>query len=370
MAEPQHYARRLPSDVEQVPIVWRYELLKYFRSRRMIGSVVIAAVVIALIFIIPPVAGSPYNGTDKNVQLWITSPQSQGISIPGLQLPSDVGFVNRSVIVASSLVVHQDGVLLPSGNGANWTFTHATILGQGINIILFAHNTTGHTYTATYRWHDTPEAFASGFMSFTSILVVICATFFGADAIVSEYQARTGYLIFPNPIRRSSLYLGKFGASMTASILVITIFYAFTGILSFVSVSGLDKNFYLSFGFALEYLLAVMAIAYLISTFMKGTTGATVLTFFLFVMILPIIDSIGSVSGFKSSWSVTFSAQTITNILTIPYPTDKVTELPGAGLTIHSYYPDPAIAAIVMLVYALIAIAISIVLFRRKQMTG
>jgi ABC-2 type transport system permease protein len=281
-----------------------------------------------------------------------------------------VGYINRSVVVASSLEVFQDGILYPSGQGANWTFSRTTVFGQSVNIILFAHNTTGHTYTATYRWHNTPEAFASGFIGFANLLIVICATFFGADAIVSEYQARTGYLIFPNPIRRASLYLGKFGASMTAGILVISMFYAATGILSLFSVSGLDKYFFLSFAFALEYLLAVMAIAYLISTLMKGTTGATVLTFFLFIMILPIVDSVGSLSGFKASWSVTFSAGTISNILTSPYPTDSVRMFPGRGLTLHTYVPDPAVSALVMLAYALVAVVISIVLFRRKQMNG
>lgn len=364
MAESQHHARKLPTDFEQIPIVWRYELLKYLRSKRLIGSVAIAALVIALIFVIPPATGSPYNGTDKAVKLWITSPESQG-----MQLVSGIGYLNRSVVVADSLEVFQDGVLFSNGNGANWAFS-TTLLGQSVNVILFAQNTTGHTYTATYRWHTTSESFASGFIGFANLLIVICATFFGADAIVSEYQARTGYLIFPNPIRRATLYLGKFGASMTASILVIFIFYAVTGILSLVSVGGLDKDFFLSFAFALEYLLAVMAIAYLISTLMKGTTGATVLTFFLFIMILPIIDMVGGVSGFKASWSVTFSAGTISNILTSPYPTDSFSEFPGRGGTFHNYYPDPSIAALVMLAYALVAVVISMVLFRRKQMTG
>jgi len=364
MAESQHHARKLPTDFEQIPIVWRYELLKYLRSKRLIGSVAIAALVIALIFVIPPATGSPYNGTDKAVKIWVTGPE-----IPGMQLVSGIGYLNRSVVVADSLEVFQDGVLYPSGQGANWAFS-TTLLGQSVNVILFAQNTTGHTYTATYRWHTTSESFATGFIGFANLLIVICATFFGADAIVSEYQARTGYLIFPNPIRRSTLYVGKFVASMTASILVISIFYAVTGILSLVSVSGLDKDFFLSFAFALEFLLAVMAIAYLISTLMKGTTGATVLTFFLFVMILPIIDSVGSLSGFKPSWSVTFSARTMSSILTSPYPTDTFMEIPHAGLTMHTYYPDPAIAALVMLAYALVAVVISMVLFRRKEMNG
>jgi ABC-2 type transport system permease protein len=362
MSEQQHHARELPTDIEQIPIVWRYELLKYLRSKRLIGSVAIAALVIGLIFIIPLATGNPYNGTDKDVKLFVTGPQ--GVSIPGLQLPGNAGFINRSVVVLSSLEVFQDGV---REQAANWTFSGT---GQGDNVIMFAHNTTGHTYTATYRWHNTVESFASSFVGFATLLIIICATFFGADAIVGEYQARTGYLIFPNPIRRVSLYLGKFSASMTASILVMIMFYGATAILSFVSVSGLDKNFLLSFAFAIEYLLAIMAVAYLVSTLMKGTTGATVLTFFLFFMILPIVDAIGGVSGFKSFWSVTFSAGTISNILTIPYPSDTFSELPGSGFKYHTYYPDPAISAFVILAYALVAGVISIVLFRRKQMTG
>ena len=362
MSEQQHHARKLPTDVEQIPIVWRYELLKYLRSKRLIGSVIIAAVVIALIFVVPPATGNPYSGKDKAVTLFVTGPQ--GMSISGLPYPGNAGLINRSVVVASSIEVFQDGTLLSS---TDWTFSSATFLG---NIVLFTHNTTGHTYTATYKWHGTSESFASGFVGFANLLIVICATFFGADAIVSEYQARTGYLIFPNPIKRASLYLGKFGASMTAGILVISMFYGVTAILSLVSVSGLDKDFLLSFAFALEYLLAVMAIAYLISTLMKGTTGATVLTFFLFVMILPIVDSIGSISGFKASWSVTFSAGVMSNILTSPYPTDSISEFSRAGLTIHNYVPDPTTSALVMLAYAVVAIVISMVLFRRKEMTG
>jgi ABC-2 type transport system permease protein len=362
MTESQHHARELPTDIEHIPIVWRYELLKYLRSWRLIASVAIAALVIALIFVIPLATGNPPSGTDKAVKLFVAGPQ--GISIPsqGLLLPGNAGVINRSVVVVSSLEVFQDGVREP---GANWTFSSA-----GGNIIQFTHNTTGHVYTATYRWHNTLESFASSYVGFVNLLVIICATFFGADAIVSEYQARTGYLIFPNPIKRISLYFGKFSASMTASILVISIFYGVAGILSFVSVGGLDKNFFLSFAFALEYLLAVMAIAYLVSTLMKGTTGAIVLTFFLLFLILPIIDAVGSTSGFRAWWSVTFSGGVMSNILTIPYPVDSVSEIPRAGITIHTYIPDPLTSALVMLAYALIAAAISIVLFRRKQMTG
>lgn len=370
MAEPQHRPRSVPSDVEQVPIVWKYELLKYMRSWRLYGSLLIVAIIVVLIYVLPPAVGSPYNGTDRDVRLWVTNPASQGIYIPGVPPSSSVGFVNRSVVVANTIEVFQDGIVYPSDGGANWTFSHVEYLGQAMNIILFTHDTTGHNYTATYQWHSTSESFARNFVSFASILIIICATLFGADAIVSEYQARTGYLIFPNPIKRVSLFAGKFAASMTAGIFVVGLYFAATAILSALSVSGIDNQFLASFGFAVEYLLATMAVAYLISSLLKGTTGAMVLTFLLIFLILPIITSVGSIASSKPSWSLTFSANTMTDILSTPYPVDTVQSYPGAGITLHSYHPDPMLAAIVMLAYTIVASAISLLLFRRKQMVA
>ncbi len=370
MAEPTHHPRSLPTDIEQVPIVWRYEFLKYLRSKRLYGSLAIVALIIALLFVVPPATGSPYSGTDKEVRLFVASAASQGVSLPGITPSTSIAFLNRSVVVGSTVEVFRDGVSYPSAGGANWAFSSTSYMGQTLNIVVFRQGTAGHNYTATYQWHNTAESFASSFLGFASILVIISATFFGADAIVSEYQARTGYLIFPNPIKRGSLFAGKFAASMTAGIFVVGLFYAATAVLSVLSVSGLDKDFLLSFGFAVEYLLATMAVAYLISSLLKGTTGATVLTFFMFLMIIPIIDGVGSVSGFKPTFSVTFAAQTITDILNSPYPVDTAQVIPRAGLTIHSYHPDPTTAALVMLLYAAVSIAISLVLFRRKQMTA
>ena len=369
MAEPKHFARKLPTDAEQVPIVWRYELLKHFRSWRLFGALAIVALIVALLFALPPLTGSPYNGTDKEVKLWVTNATSQGFSDP---LGHDPGIapLNRSVIVAGTLEVFKDGVAYPDLSGLNWVFFPANGSALSSNFILFAHTAPGDNYTATYKWHQSSETFAANFVGFATLLIIVCATFFGGDAICSEYQARTGYLIFPNPIRRATLFLGKFGASMTAGILIVGTFYGATAVLSAVSVSGLDSKFLLSFAFALEYLMATMAIAYLISSLFKGTTGSIVLTFFLLFLILPIIDGVGSVSGFKASWSLTFSGGVVQHILTTPYPTDSVTEFGGAGVTFHNYYADPATAAVVMLLYALAAAVLSMFLFRRKQMTG
>jgi ABC-2 type transport system permease protein len=278
MSETVKVHRHMPSDAAQVPIVWRYELLKYFRSKRLLASIAVAALVVGLIYAIPILTGDGYS-------------------------------------------------------------------------------------------HATKEGFATNFVQFANILVVICATFFGADSIVGEFQSRTGYLVFPTPMKREVLFLGKFIASMTSGIVVMTLFYLGVGGLAFATVGGVEADYLASYGFALEYLLAAMAIAYLISSIMKGTTGATVLTFFLFIMILPIIDGISMFSGVKVQGSLTFAGGVIVNILMNPYPVDSTQDF-GQGVSFSQFYPDPGIAALVMVVYAVVALILSMILFKKKQLTG
>ncbi len=113
-----------------------------------------------------------------------------------------------------------------------------------------------------------------------------------------------------------------------------------------------------------------MAVAYLICAVLKGSTGALVLTFFLFMLILPIVDGVSSFSGVKIEGSVTFAAGTIIYSLMDPYPVDSSQEFPGMGITMYSFYPTMSTAAIVMLAYAVVAAAISLVLFKKKQLAG
>jgi ABC-type transport system involved in multi-copper enzyme maturation permease subunit len=39
-------------------------------------------------------------------------------------------------------------------------------------------------------------------------------------------------------------------------------------------------------------------------------------------------------------------------------------------MSFYSFYPDPAMAALVMLIYAVVAVIMSMVLFKKKQLTG
>lgn len=368
MSEELKAQHKVPSDLNQLPTVWRYELLKYLRSWRLLASVAIVAVVMVLMYLLPPMLGEPYSGTDTERQVYVIPTDSFPGVPDGPFTVYAVGSLNRSQIDVDSLVVYVDGAALPSAGGTNWFLNEVEYGSASVYTIVFLQDVTGSAVTATYEWYISPESFETLFLSFAGFLIIICATFFGADAIVSEFQNRTGYLVFPNPIKRSVLFMGKFSASVTAGLMVMTVFYAALAALSLVSARGVDDDLLLSYAYAVEYLIAAMAVAYLISSVMKGSTGALVLTFFMFLMILPIVDNVSMFSGVKIEGSLTFSSNVITYILTDPYPVDEVAE--SYGMRFNAFYPDQVMAAVTMAAYALASLGLGMFLFNRKQLAG
>jgi ABC-2 type transport system permease protein len=274
-------SRVLPSDLQQVGVVAKYDILKYLRSRRLLGILVIEVLVLALITALVGTSDRPYT---------------------------------------------VDGVI-------------------------------------------------SEYVGFVSILIILGATLFGGDAIVSEYQGRTGFLLFPNPVKKSSILAGKFASSVAAMSLLLLIYYAVAIIGGLVLGDGsMSTRVFASLGLALLYGIASVAVAFLISSIMKGSTGALILTFALFFLIFSIITSlIGQLGGIKPWFMLDFSGNTMSYIMMDPYPVDSVQTLDlgqGMGYTLYNYYPEIYLSIAVMAIYAVASIVLAYVFFRRREMAA
>lgn len=370
MTEETHLSPHdVPTDIRQIPIVWRYELLKYLRSKRLLASLIAVAMILALLYLLPPALGYPYSGTATNSTVIVEIPENL-TGAAGLG-PIDFGsfaVLAKSKIDLDTFRLYLDRAPYPSANGANWSIHKITYTGESVYALIFPDDLSGRDMTADYEWYTAPDNFAWIFLNFAPYLIIICATLFGADALVGEFYNRTGYLVFPNPVKRTTLYFGKFAASMTASLLIIGLYYIGIAALSPISAGSIDDDLATSFAFAAEYLIAVMAIAYLVSALFKGTTGATVFTFLLFLLILPIVDGVGILTGIKLEGSLTFAGSVMSYILTDPYPVDW--EYSQMGLSYNMFYPAPSTAAIVMATYAIVSVLLGVILFKRKQLAG
>lgn len=216
----------------------------------------------------------------------------------------------------------------------------------------------------------------SGYASLASTLVIVAATLFAGDAIVSEFQGRTGYLLFPNPVKRSSIFLGKFLSAVLATALVVVIYYIVAIVISAVVSSDLEHLdlAFASLGLALLYSVAAVGLGMLVSSFMKGSTGSLILTFFLLFLILPSVDSIFSLVSYPPTPSLTFASMAISAVLNVPYPPETnmmVIPLEGLGEFVTYIHTPPVITAVaVMIVWILATMGLAYLLFRRREMSA
>lgn len=349
MTDQSPVKRYPPSSFGQMLTVTRYELLKHLRSKRLIGSIAVIALIVTLIYIIPPALNNPYSGHVTETVTFIPKDNKMGYA-----------YLNHSDIVNTTITVHVNGTLLAQ---SNWTYE------PQINAVFFYGNLSGKHIVADFDFKQSSQDFAERFMQFANTLIVILVTFFGADAIVSEYQNRTAYLLFPNPVSREIMFAGKFIASFVASLIMIGLFYILTMSLSLATLGDVAKYLPLSFCFAALFLVACLAVAFFISSILKGSTGAIILTFFMFLMILPIVMSVGMLSGAKMWFLISFMGDLPTTSLSWDhYPVDS--SQTQFGFTFYNFYPDPGTSVAVLLAYLVIFSILTIILFRRKQLLG
>ena len=270
----------LPSDIVQIGVVFKYDILKYLRSRRLLGIIAIEALVLVLITALPPLLGNSY--------------------------PSNA------------------------------------------------------------------DDFMQRYAGFTVLLIVIGATLFAGDAIVSEFQGRTGYLLFPKPVKRSVLLAGKFIASTAAIFAVIILYYMIALILDLGITGGFSTLGAESLLLALIYSVSALAVGYLISAVMKGSTGALILTFALFLFIFNIVDTVLSAGGVKPWFSLSFAGGVISDITISPYPVDVIRSGGGvrSALLNNTYVPDIGLSIAVMIVYAIVALILCYWFFNRREMSA
>jgi ABC-2 type transport system permease protein len=230
---------------------------------------------------------------------------------------------------------------------------------------------------AVYR----PPAFLSSELSFYNgwwgnsalIVIALVGVFFGGDAISGEFQNKTGYFVLPNPIRRSSIYVGKWVAAFIASTIILAVFAAITVANGLYYFSGVPFQFGESLLFAWFYLTAVLGFTFFFSSLFKNNSYSILVSLILFLFAFTLIQTVVSALVQVEPWFLlTYGGQIIGNVLTSPYPQHistnsfpsprGVTSLTAFNATI------PEGLAIIGLYFIVTAI-LGLVLFERKEFT-
>jgi ABC-type transport system involved in multi-copper enzyme maturation permease subunit len=213
---------------------------------------------------------------------------------------------------------------------------------------------------------DDAASFAADSMGFTNLLIIICAALFAADAISGEFEKKTALLTFPTPQRRTSILTGKYFAALIPTFIMVSVYYLIImleagHIYGFATIPFAMLKSYL---LALLYVCSVVSIAFLFSSFLKGTLSSALLTFFGLMIILPIISGFVTMANIEPWFIVTYSADLLTTVFGVSAPSFG----PGEhGMSAHSFTPDLCTGIGVMSGYAVILLIASIFVFARRE---
>jgi ABC-2 type transport system permease protein len=217
--------------------------------------------------------------------------------------------------------------------------------------------------------------YSSWFGGAITFVIILSGIFFGGDAISGEFQNKTGYFGIPNPIRRSSIYIGKWLSSFLAATAILAVFTVITianGVYYFGS-SGVPYQFGWSLLFAWFYLAAVMGLTFFFSSLFKSSSISILVTIILLLFGFSLIETLVSDLVAYEPWFVlTYGAGIIGSVLDATYPPHKVVTTTTFGrrtITTTTFYASVPQGLAIIAIYFIITAILGLMLFERKEFT-
>ena len=211
-----------------------------------------------------------------------------------------------------------------------------------------------------------------------SFVIVLSAVFFGGDAIAGEFQNKTGYFLMGLPIRRATVYVGKYIAALMASVCVLVLFLAILLLngLYYFGGDALPWQLGPSFLLALVYLMAVLGATFMFSSLFKTSAYGFVLTAILFLFGFTLLEDLVTALIKMEPWMVISYASGAIGDVFAPAinwglaGTVTVTRFPGGGgrfASVTSYTAGVAEGVVIMLAYFVLTAIVGLVLFEREE---
>ena len=213
---------------------------------------------------------------------------------------------------------------------------------------------------------DDPKEFMSSYLSFMFLFLIIGVSMFCASAIASEFDERTALLIFPRPMKRTSLFIGKALASYLAIGIVVLLYYLIIMVICLAKTGSVPASAFASMGMSMLFVLGAGGFALLMSTvFKKGLIAVIVTVITLFLVMWFIIDlMVAPLSNIEPVFSITYGGGGITNVIN---GFETITqEVEGLG-KVSTFYPTNETAIAIMSVYAIVTTTLAALLFSRKE---
>ena len=232
-----------------------------------------------------------------------------------------------------------------------------------------------------YLLSDTQAEFFSTGLGFISFITLFAACLFFSGIICSEFNKRTGFIVFPK-INKYKLILGKYLGNLILVIFIVTVYYFVLGLFGFYYYGGpLNFRIFYSYGFAILYVIALSSFVTLFSSFMKNVNVTIITTLIILLMGFNIADQIVTLifaDSFEPLYSLAYLGNLITSVLLNPFPDIRYREYSfggtgpggfGGHFTVGSWItPSIFMGTTLLLVYIVAFFVLAAILFKRRQL--
>lgn len=211
------------------------------------------------------------------------------------------------------------------------------------------------------------------YVMFAAFMAILAATLFASNTIVSEFEERTALILFTRPIRKVSIFVGKFLACLVMEAVVIVAYYLIGALVAFLVSGDLVSSFLPSLAMALAYMFAVSGIAIMISSFSKKAGNAAVITFITVVLLISIVTTALSAAGIDTWFMLDTAAESIMS--SIPEYIDSMNAMyvqmgEQMGMDMSAYMvkaADTVKSGLVMLAWGIVTTVVAWIRFSKRE---
>ncbi len=233
----------------------------------------------------------------------------------------------------------------------------------------------------SYLLSDTQAEFFNNGLQFISFITLFGACLFFSGIICSEFDKKTGFIVFPK-INKYKLILGKYFGNLVLVVAIITIYYFVLGLLGFFYYGGpINIRFFYSYGIAILYVIALSSFVTFFSSFMRSVNLTIISTLLILLIGFNITDQILTLifaDSFEPLYSLAYLGSLITGILEYPFPDPRFSEFSFSGMgpggmggdfTFGQWVtPSVVMGITLLLIFIVIYFALAAYLFKRRQL--
>ncbi|MCL2296347.1 MAG: ABC transporter permease [Methanomassiliicoccaceae archaeon] len=157
-------------------------------------------------------------------------------------------------------------------------------------------------YIFNESWHSAID-FLSTHLGSLNILVIIAVTLFASSTYVSEFEERTALILFTRPVKKTTIFIGKFIGCFIMEAVVLMGYYVAIGVtFPFFDDGPAISGYIASFGTIILFLFAASALASVFSVTMKKAGTAAIMTFVTMFLLISIISGSIYLSTGEMPW--------------------------------------------------------------------